>query len=249
MATILMPLPARDFDPSETAIPWRMLSRRHRIVFATPDGKKATADPRTLTGKGFGPLAPVLMARKDAIKAYRAMEQDPAFSQPLSYAQIRAEEVDAVFLPGGHAQGMKPYLESGEVQRLVVAMDAKRKPIAAVCHGVLVAARAIRADGQSVLYGKRTTALTESLENTAWNLTRLWLGNYYRTYPLSVQDEVTQALASPKDFKRGPLLSISRDREDNYAAGFVVEDGHYLSTRWPGDVYTLAACLNALLDK
>ena len=33
MATILMPLPRRDFDPSETGIPWRMLSARgHRFV-------------------------------------------------------------------------------------------------------------------------------------------------------------------------------------------------------------------------
>ncbi len=37
MAKILMPLPARDFDPTETGVPWRVLTERgHDVVFATP---------------------------------------------------------------------------------------------------------------------------------------------------------------------------------------------------------------------
>ena len=39
MAKILMPLPSRDFDPTETGVPWRVLTeRKHELVFATPDG-------------------------------------------------------------------------------------------------------------------------------------------------------------------------------------------------------------------
>jgi hypothetical protein len=37
-----------------------------------------------------------------------------------------------------------------------------------------------------------------------WNLTRLYLGDYYRTYPVTVEDEVTAALARPEDFQHGP---------------------------------------------
>lgn len=48
MATILVPIPATDFDPTETAVPWRILAALgHRLVFATPDGAPGRADPRT----------------------------------------------------------------------------------------------------------------------------------------------------------------------------------------------------------
>ena len=46
MATILMPLPNRDFDPTETGVPWRVLTGLgHRIVFATPDGEPGQPIP------------------------------------------------------------------------------------------------------------------------------------------------------------------------------------------------------------
>ncbi|MGB1276773.1 MAG: type 1 glutamine amidotransferase domain-containing protein, partial [Nannocystaceae bacterium] len=49
---ILLPLPARDFDPTEAAVAWRLLvDAGHDIVFATPAGRPAKADPRMLTGK------------------------------------------------------------------------------------------------------------------------------------------------------------------------------------------------------
>ena len=65
---------------------------------------------------------------------------------------------------------------------------------------------------RSVLYGRRTTALTWALEHKAWGIarfTRFWDSNYYRTYVeergqrwgyMSVQQEVTRALADPADF-------------------------------------------------
>jgi protease I len=42
MARVLMPLPARDFDPTEAAVPWAMLTAAgHNVIFATPDGRLA----------------------------------------------------------------------------------------------------------------------------------------------------------------------------------------------------------------
>ena len=39
MAHVLIPLPSRDFDPTEASVTWKVCSARgHRIVFATPDG-------------------------------------------------------------------------------------------------------------------------------------------------------------------------------------------------------------------
>ena len=74
------------------------------------------------------------------------------------------------------------------------------------------------------------------MEFAAWRLTRLWMGDYYRTYPISVQAEVTAALNDPEDFSTGPR-SLFRDSPDRIARGFIVRDANYLSARWPGDIH------------
>jgi hypothetical protein len=79
----------------------------------------------------------------------------------------------------------------------------------------------------------------------AWNLTRLYLGDYYRTYPITVEDEVTAALARPEDFQHGPT-PMTRDAPERLT-GFAVVDRNYVSARWPGDAHQFAFSLAALL--
>jgi protease I len=199
MAKILIPLPDQGFDPTEVAVPWKTWrDLGHRIVFATPLGRVASADPRMVTGEGLGPLAGLLRADARGREAYAAVRQSIEFRHPIAWGDMGAVEVDALFLPGGHAPGMKPYLESMDVQAKVVSMFAAHRPVGAICHGVIVAARAKEASGRSVLHGRKTTALTRRMEMAAWWLTRWWLGDYYRTYPETVEDEVRRALASPE---------------------------------------------------
>ena len=266
-----MPLPSAGFDPSEAAVSWKVLrDAGHEVVFATPDGKRASADPIMLTGKGLDVwgLVPgldsvvavglALRANADARAAYRALEADPAFGAPTSWVAIEASAFDALLLPGGHAKPMREYLESRILQRVVAAFFDAEKPVGAICHGVVLAARSVSAhDGRSVLHGRRTTALTWKLERSAWNLTRFfarfWDPGYYRTYEerpgdppgyMSVQAEVTRALAraedflEPKDFKRAS--GLFRDTLADASPAFVVVDGNYVSARWPGDVHTFA---------
>lgn len=240
MATILIPLPTSDFDPTETGVPWRVLNAwEHKIVFATPNGREGQADPRMVTGQGLGPLAPLLKADANGLRAYQEMVQSPAFKQPIAYGDIRTEDFDALILPGGHAPGMKVYLESTMLQARVVEFFEQRKPVGAICHGTVLAARSRRPDGKSVLFGRKTTALIKQMEMSAWLLTFAWLGNYYRTYPQSVEDEVRAALENDSDFQRGPL-GLFRDTPKQLERGFVVQDGHYLSARWPGDAHKFA---------
>jgi len=237
MATILIPLPRSGFDPTETAIPWRILNDAgHRVVFATPDGTRAQADPRMLNGHGLGPLAPLLMADRHGRSAYQLLQKEPGFRRPLSYRVIHVDDYDALLLPGGHAPGMKPYLESTLLQDATAEFFAREKPVGAICHGVLLAARARTGSGRPVLLGRRTTALPAHMELLAWTLTRAWLGDYYRTYRQTVEAEVRAALADDEDFIRGPL-SLRRDGPDHPTLGFTVTDGHYLSARWPGDAH------------
>jgi protease I len=237
MATVLFPLPSTDFDPSEAAVSWRTITAQgHEVVFATPDGMAAQADVRMLTGQGLGVLAPLLQADAHGLQAYTAMLRSPQFARPLRWADVRSADFAAVLLPGGHAPGMKPYLESPVLQACVAEFFAANKPVGAICHGVVLASRAKRADGNSVLHGKKSTALTQLQEMTAWALTCTWLGSYYRTYPESVQSEVTRALGDAKLFSTGSM-ALLRDSPRQLQRGYTVRDGHYLSARWPGDAH------------
>lgn len=239
MALILIPLPEKDFDPTEAGIPWLQLTGAgHQVRFATPSGSKASADPRMLDGAGLGPWKSILRADRRGRAAYAAMQDDPAFASPWDYEHAATQAFDGLVLPGGHAPGMRAYLESPTLQRIVVSAFERNAPVAAICHGVLAAARARRGDGKSVLHGRRTTALTRTLELTGWLMTP-WLGRYYRTYPVTVQEEVSAALASPADFVAGPP-ALLRDSPAHLGRGFTVRDGNYLSARWPGDAHRFA---------
>jgi protease I len=236
-------------------VPWRVLTEAgHACVFATPDAAPAHADGRMLKGLGLGLLAPLLRARSSAVADHDRMTRSPAWSAPIAWADIEAGIdaglFDALLLPGGHAPGMREYLESPLLQAAVARFFAQDKPVAAICHGTVLAARSRVAQGEgvgrSVLYGRRTTGLTRQLEILAWRLTRHRLGDYYRTYPQTVQDEVAAALRSPLDFLVGPP-ALLRDSDRLRRVGFTVRDGRYLSARWPGDAHRFAHELVAML--
>jgi putative intracellular protease/amidase len=285
VARVLFLLPARDFDPSEAAVSWRVLiDASHIVGFATPDGQPAVADEIMMTGKGLDvwgaipllrnwPLIGLLLrANRDARDAYAGMIADRGYVAPQRWDGVDPAAFDALLLPGGHrARGMRDYLESDILQRHVTDFFEANKPVAAICHGVLLAARSIsKHTGRSVLYGYRTTALTWALERSAWSLarvTRFWDPNYYRTYLeqdgqpngfMSVQQEVTRALARTEDFQDVPATDpdyrrktsgLQRDSIDDATPAFVVRDRNYVSARWPGDAHTFAKTFAGVLGE
>jgi putative intracellular protease/amidase len=235
MARILIPLPDKDFDVTEVSVPWRLLTNAgHEVFFATENGnEKPVADPLLLTGVIFGQLG----AETEAQAYYHEMIDDEKYSLPLPWNHLNTCDFDALILPGGHAQGMKQYLGSASLQKFVASFWHTGKPVGAICHGVIVLARSKRDDGRSVLYGKKTTCLPKYMERLAYYLTFWKLGKYYRTYPAYVEEEVVDTLANKADFKRGPINFGSRGTSNDHNMAYVVEDGNYVSARWPGDAY------------
>lgn len=246
---ILMPLANRDFDPTESAVPWQMLVKAgHQVSFITPRGGVAEADERMVSGKGLGPLKYVLMANKEALAAYQLMRASAEFLRPGSYDKVNPDSFDALLLPGGHAKGMKEYLESPILQDLTGQFFQKQKPIAAICHGVVLAARSKKSDGASVLRDLETTSLLKSQELLAWTMTAAWLGSYYRTYPQTVEEEVRSVLAKSDQFVTGPM-PVARDSARDDRAGFAIRSGHYVSARWPGDAHRFSRVFLEMLAK
>ena len=195
-----------------------------------------------------------------------------SFSIPISWAQATLDGIDALLLPGGHrARGMRSYIDSDILHRLVVDAFARGMIVAAICHGVLLAARSIDpSTGRSVLYGRKTTALT-------WAMERLRLapdagspGSGIRTItgpiPRNPASPAGTCLCSRKLFVHLKIRRISvtscadrrtggsrpsgmvRDTATDPRPAFVVDDGSYVSARWPGDTHTFATVLSQKLD-
>ena len=285
MATVLIPIPDTDFDPTEVAVSWQVLAAHgHTVVFATESGRPAAADDIMVSGRGLdvwsrvpglGRVAFVgrfLRANRDARTAYAQMLESAEYQHPIAWTDAGLDDVDALLLPGGHrARGMRSYIDSEVLQALVVEAFRRGMLVAAICHGVLLAARSIdESTGRSVLYGRKTTALTWDFERRAWQLsrvTRFWDRDYYRTYSerpgdpdgyMSVEAEVTRALENPGDFcnvpndsphRRAQTSGMARDTATDSRPAFVVDDGTYISARWPGDTHTFAAAVSARLHE
>jgi protease I len=68
---VLIPLPLKDFDPTESAIPWKILNEQGvEVRFATSSGDPAVCDQRILKGEGLGLLASMLQADLNAQRAH-----------------------------------------------------------------------------------------------------------------------------------------------------------------------------------
>ncbi|MFV3303733.1 DJ-1/PfpI family protein [Pseudomonas sp. NY15181] len=121
----------------ETMVPFQALSMVGHTVHAVCPDKKAGQSIRT---------------------AIHDFEGDQTYSEKpghnfalnADFAAVRAEDYDALLIPGGRAP---EYLRlNAKVIELVKAFDAAKKPIAAVCHGAQLLAAA------SVLKGRACSA-------------------------------------------------------------------------------------------
>lgn len=248
---VLIVVPHTDFDPTEAAVPWKILKAAgNEITFATPDGEKASADPAEISGEGLGPLADVIRADANGREAYAELDASEEFNHPVKWSSLKEENFDAIYLPGGHSPGMQQYLRSELLQSLISDFFAANKPVGAICHGALLVARSTSKEtGKSVLYGRKTTSLTNFLEMMGYDLTKYTGGedaDNFRTDPETVEDQVKDRLASPADYLEGPK-SVLRDSPDHLSRGFYVLDGNYISARWPGDAFNFGNHLAQLI--
>ena len=235
-------VPTKGFDPTESAVPWKILTDAGaEVVFSTVDGGSAECDPIMITGSGLYLLKWSMRADANGRNAYAELQKSGAIAGPtIPYAELNENDFDGLLLPGGHCPDMRPYLEDKTLQGFVARFATTGKPIAAVCHGVVLAARS------GILKGKRVTALPGFMESTAYNLTRLWMGDYYKTYAgTSVQKEVTEAGVA--EFLPGPR-GFGRDSPQSLKNGFTVLDGSLLTARWPGDCHKFGTQFVSLLS-
>ncbi|MCX4579735.1 type 1 glutamine amidotransferase domain-containing protein [Streptomyces sp. NBC_01571] len=114
-----MPVPDRDADVTEVAVPWRILTDAgHEVVLATERAaSRPAADPRLLTGVLLGQLG----AAEEPRRYYQQLTEAAEFTATVSWEDVAVDDFDGLLLPGGHAPGMRQYLGSAALQRQVVS--------------------------------------------------------------------------------------------------------------------------------
>ncbi|PSR77755.1 ThiJ/PfpI family protein [Coniella lustricola] len=224
-------------EPTEAAVPYTAFKKAgFDVSFATEKGLAPACDKLLLEGL----TQKFLGASKAVIVQYNSMIASAECQTPLAWSSptFGLAAFDLVYVPGGHDKAVQQILDSADLHGhlakyfpLTRKQQPRPKAIAAICHGPLVLANSINPDtGKSVLYGCKTTALPAGFEKVAYWGTRLWLGDYYKTYGHGSEDveaSVKKVLRDKSQFQAS-LLPLP----------FVVEDStyHYISARFPGDI-------------
>jgi len=224
MSKILMPIPDKDFDLTEVAVPWKRFTEKdYQVVFATEKGAVGVTDQRLIDGVIFGQLG----AKPYAIAIYNEMIASSEFKHPITYNAINTDDYILLHLPGGHAKGVKQYLESTVLQEKVAQFFYQNKLVGSICHGAIVLANTKdKKTGKSIVYNYKLTALTKTLEKLAYYITAWKLKDYYKTYPTYTQDAIQNNLADRNQFKTG----------FNQFKPFVCQDRNLVTARWPKDI-------------
>jgi len=171
----------------------------------------AQADPRLLPELVRGPPG----AGPKGLADYQAMTSTVEYHNPIKYSSINVANYDALLLAGGHAPGMKQFLDSKVLHEKTAQFVRQDKCVGAICHGVLLLARSADPDtGKSVIYNHRITSLTRLLERIGYASTFWLLGRRFRTDDAYVEDEVRAALRDPRQYSTGliPFPHVVVDR-------------------------------------
>jgi putative intracellular protease/amidase len=240
--------------PLEVAIPFKIFTEAgFDVHFATESGKSPRCDSKML----YGIVGALLGANREAKSAYHAMIASDStvagsISKPHAWTSpaFSLVEYDLVFLPGGHDKGVRQIVDSSATHNLLADYFPKtrrsltpKRTLAAICHGVQVLAftpantTTSTGKSKSIIHDAKTTALPAFMEESIFWLTRLFLGDYYKTYgsgSKNVQRFVEDGLDDPKQFVNSPSW--------NARAPFIVEDEtyNYVTGRFPPDAWVLA---------
>jgi putative intracellular protease/amidase len=143
------------FWVEEFAAPYYVLSDAGvDITLASPAGGMPPIDPSS--------EAPG--AQTEATHRYNEdKELQEKLSRTVKLSEVKAEDYDAVFYPGGHGP-LWDLTASEDSIRLLESFADQKKPIAAVCHAPAVFAKVKGPDGEPLVKGKNVTGFTNTEE-------------------------------------------------------------------------------------
>lgn len=186
-----------------------------QITLASPKGGQPPIDPKSDLPENQ--TAAVMRFKEDE-------EAKKALSKTAKLSDMKAQNFDAVFYPGGHGP-LWDLAESQDSIHLIETFYASGKPVALVCHapGVL---RHITYKNAPIVQGKRITGFSNA-EEEAIHLTKI--------VPFLVEDELKR-------------LGGLYEKNSNWQS-FVVVDGQLITGQNPASSTITAQKLLTNLDK
>ncbi|MBA2809069.1 MULTISPECIES: type 1 glutamine amidotransferase domain-containing protein [Streptomyces] len=176
---------ATGYWAEEFANPYKILTDAgHEVIIATPDGVIPTVDMMS--------LRPSFNDGEDgALKQENIIRDAEGMRRPLKLSDVRLEDYDAVYLPGGHGP-MQDLAFDPDAGRLLTEQLQSGKPLAIVCHAP-AAMLATRIHGVSPFKGYKITAFTNDEEEGVGLAPRA---------PWLLETDLKEKLGV--DFSRGP---------------------------------------------
>ncbi|MFE1961075.1 type 1 glutamine amidotransferase domain-containing protein [Streptomyces sp. NPDC059479] len=159
---------ATGYWAEEFASPYKLLTDAgHSVVVATPGGTTPNVDMMS--------LRPAMAGGEDgALRLEEIIRDAEVMRRPLKLSDVRLEDYDAVYLPGGHGP-MADLAFDADAGRLLTAQLESGNPLAIVCHAP-AAMLATRIHGVSPFRGYNVTAFSNEEEEAVGLASRAtWL--------------------------------------------------------------------------
>jgi putative intracellular protease/amidase len=208
---------ATGYWAEEFARPYQAITEAgHEVVVATPGGTTPSVDMMSLRPS-------MADGEQGALELEAIIRSAEVMRRPLQLSDVRLEDYDAVYLPGGHGP-MQDLAFDADAGRLLTAALASGKPLAIVCHAP-AAMLATRIHGKSPFAGYRVTCFTNEEEEAVGLASRTqWL----------LEDELKEKVGV--DFSRGPIWEP-----------YMVEDRNLITGQNPHSAAVLAERLLKIL--
>ena len=208
---------ATGYWAEEFAAPYKAITEAgHEVVVATPNGVTPNVDMMSLRPSMAG-------GEQGALELEEIIRSPEVMRRPLQLSDVRLEDYDAVYLPGGHGPMSDLWLDA-DVGRILTAQLASGKPLAIVCHGP-ASILATRIHGKSPFTGYRITCFTDD-EEEAVGLASM--------APWLLETELKEKIGV--DFSRGEMWKP-----------YMVEDHNLITGQNPASAAVLAERLLVLL--
>jgi putative intracellular protease/amidase len=201
---------ATGYWAEEFANPYKILTGAgHEVVVATPNGVTPNVDMMSLRPEMAGGV-------EGALELEGIIRSAEAMRRPLQLSDVRLEDYDAVYLPGGHGP-MSDLAWDADCGRLLTAQLASGRPLFIVCHAP-AAMLATRIHGVSPFKGYKVTGFTNEEEEAVGVAPRA---------PWLLETELVEKVGV--DYSRGPIWEP-----------YMVEDRNLVTGQNPHSAATLA---------
>jgi len=124
------------------------------ITLASPKGGQPPVDPKSTEPEARTPAT---------VRFYEDEDLQHKLSRTHKLSEVKAEDYDAVFYPGGHGP-LWDLASDRDSIRLIEDFYKQQKPVAAVCHGPAVLAEAKTPEGEALVKGRQVAGFTNSEE-------------------------------------------------------------------------------------